>query len=397
MQRATAIAGRWMGALGTGLALPFFSVLVQAAPLEGALAAADSPGLQRTVGGSVLTRWHDYALASITPQFSWALQPQALVAPRVLDNYSGEVERPSLFGRAGTPGHLSISVATGIVSDTPGVLPSGQPAHLASMPTAGLQRTVVAPSLSTRWGENGNVRLTGVLAYQRFASIDLGTTTSSWRPLPTWERDSSYGVGARVDVGNMIGDRLHWELGVQSRVGMEAFSNYRGVFADKGDFDIPASATASISYALTPDFSLDAGVQRVQYSAIRPFTSSNLPTRFLALLGDSSSPVFAWRDLNVYSLGWTLRDNDLGNLQMRYTTRQQPIPTSRLLENALASATANDMFSLGWSRAIGTGTNLSFSASYASSPYYLLMPTYVAHENGTASRFEFEALWSTRF
>jgi len=92
-----------------------------------------------------------------------------------------------------------------------------------------------------------------------------------------------------------------------------------------------------------------------------------------------------------------LYDNDLGNLQMRYTTRQQPVPTSRLLENALASATANDMFSLGWSRAIGTGTNFSFSASYASSPYYLLMPTYFTREDGTASRFEFEALWSTRF
>jgi hypothetical protein len=346
----------------------------------------------------VLTRWHDYALASITPQFSWALQPQVLVAPRVLDNYSGEIERPSLFGgRAGSSGQLSISVATGTVSDTPGVLPADEHARWAGLPGTGLQRTVIAPSLNTSWGERGNLRLTGVLAYQRFASIDLGTTTNTWRPLPTWERDSSYGAGARVDVGNMWGERLRWELGVQSRVGMDAFSNYRGVFADKGDFDIPASATARVSYALTPDFSIDAGVQRVQYSAIRPFTSSNLPTRFLALLGDSSSPVFAWRDLSVYSLGWTMRDDDLGNLQVRYTTRQQPVPTSKLLENALASATANDMFSLGWSRAIGAATNRSFSASYASSPYYLLMPTYVTHADGTASRFEFEALWSARF
>jgi hypothetical protein len=387
-----------MGALGTGLALPFFSVLVHAAPLDGGSAAARSAELQQNAGGSVLSRWHDYALASITPQFSWALQPQVLVAPHVLDNYSGEIERPSLFGsRAGGSGRLSISVATGSVSDTPSVMPAGERARWAGLPNQGLQRTVIAPSLDTNWGQRGNVRLTGVLAYQRFASIDLGTTTNTWRPLPTWGRDSSYGAGARVDVGNMLGEHLRWELGLQSRVGMDAFSNYRGVFADKGDFDIPASATASVSYALAPGFSLDAGVQRVQYSTIHPFTSSNLPTRFLALLGDSSSPVFAWRDLNVYSLGWTMRDEVLGNLQVRYTTRQQPVPTSKLLENALASATANDMFSFGWSRAIGVGTNVSFSASYASSPYYLLMPTYVTRADGTASRFEFEALWATRF
>ena len=348
---------------------------------------------------AILSRWHDYALASITPQFSWALQPQALVAPSVIDNYSGEVERPSLFGgtTSSSSTHVSISVATGTVADTPAVLPAGQPAHWTTLPAVGLQRTVVAPSLTTNWGDRGSVRLTGVLAYQRFASISLGTTTDVWAPLPGWERDSSYGVGARVDVGNTIGDSLRWDVGVQSRVGMDAFSNYRGVFADKGDFDIPASARLSLSYALTPDFSLDAGMQRVQYSSIRPFTSSNLPTRFLALLGDSSSPVFAWRDLNVYSIGWTLRDDALGNMQMRYTTRQQPVPTSRLLERALSDATANDMLSLGWARSFGRATSLSFLASYASSPYYLLMPTLVSHDDGTASRFEFEALLSTRF
>ena len=384
-----------MGALGTGLALPFFSMMAQAAPLDGGVAVASELAVP-SAGGSGLARWHDYALASITPQFSWALQPQELVAPNVLDNYSGEVARAPLFeARAKAQGRLSISVATGAVSDTPVVLPAMQPQHLA-VPSPGLQRTVVAPSLATGWGETGSLRLTGVLAYQRFASFGLGTTTDAWHPLPNWQRDSAYGAGARVDVGNDIGERLRWTFGYQSRVGMDAFSNYRGVFADAGDFDIPASATATLSYALSPELSIDAGVQRVQYSAIRPFTSSNLPTRFLALLGDSSSPVFAWRDLDVYSLGWTLRDEDIGNLQMRYTTRQQPVPTSRLLENALSSATAKGMFSLAWGRPIGAA-NVSFSASYATSPYYLLMPTYVSRENSTASRFEFEALWTTRF
>lgn len=392
MQRATAIAGRWVGALCTGLALPFFSAIAQAGPAGTALADAAQ------TRASMLSRWHDYALASITPQFSWALQPQALVAPTVLDNYSVEIERPSLFGTGSvSPTHVSISVATGAVSDTPAVLSSGQPAQRLAAPMSSLQRTVVAPSLTTNWGEGGSLRLTGVLAYQRFASIGLGTTSDRWMPLPAWERDSSYGVGARVDVGDTIGERLRWEVGLQSRVGMDAFPHYRGVFADPGDFDIPASALFSLSYALTPDFSLDAGVQRIQYSTIRPFTSSNLPTRFLALLGDSSSPVFAWRDLDVYSIGWSWRDATFGNVQMRYTTRQQPVPTSRLLERALSSATANDMFSLGWARPFGRATNVSLLANYASSPYYLLMPTFVTRENGTASRFEFEALWTTRF
>lgn len=400
MQRATANTGRWMGALSAGLALPF-TLLAQAAPLDRVpeVPAATVAAAEDAAGGArALARWRDYALASITPQFSWALQPQALTAPRVLDNYSGVVEGAPLFGAQPAPAtSFAVSVATGTVADTPAVLPR-QGMQLAGLPSVGLQRTVVAPSLSRDWGEHGSVRLTGVLAYQRFASIGLGTTgDAAHAPLPTWYGDSSYGAGARIDVGDSLGESLRWNLGYQSRVGMGAFVNYRGVFADPGDFDIPASATAQLSYAVTPQLGVELGLQRVMYSAITPFTSSNLPTRFLALLGDGSSPVFAWRDLNVYSIGGTWHDDTLGNLQLRYTTRQQPVPTSRLLADALAEVAANDTISLGWSRGFSNGANLSFLASYATSPYYLLMPGYLPRANATASQFEFEALWSVRF
>ncbi|WP_300620068.1 hypothetical protein [Dokdonella sp.] len=359
--------------------------------------AVRASSVLETVSDSVPARWRDYALASITPQFSWALAPQALEPPRVLDNYSGRIERAPLFGMR-TPGaELSISVANRVISDTPAVMP-GQASHLVESPQSGLQRTVVAPSLALRWGDGGTVRLTGLLAYQRFATFNLGLAqTDGWAPPPSWLGDSSYGAGARMDIGHFVTDRLSWNVGYQSHVSMGSFDRYRGVFSDRADFDIPASVSASLEYAITPNFSADLGVQRVDYSSIRPFASSNLPRRFLALLGDGSSPVFAWKDLDVYSIGWTLRDETLGNVQLRYTTRQQPVPTSRLLANALASATANDMMSLGWSRAFGRDAKLSVVASYASSPYYLLMPTYITRSDATASRVEFEALWSVRF
>lgn len=398
MQRAMTTMGKWMGALGTGLALPFFSVAAQAGVADGGAAAAYVSSSADSAGESVPVRWRAYALASITPQFSWALMPQAFEPPRVLDNYTGTVERASRFGmRSRSDAEFSISVANGTVSETPSVLP-GQAAHLVEMPPTGLQRTVVAPSLALRWGETGTVRLTGVLAYQRFATFNLGLAASDgWAPPPSWLGDSSYGAGARMEVANTLSERLSWTVGYQSRVGMDTFDRYRGVFSDRADFDIPASATATLAYAITPNFSVDVGVQRIDYSTIKPFASSNLPRRFLALLGDSSSPVFAWKDLDVYSIGWTVRSDAIGSWQLRYTTRQQPVPTSKLLERALDSGVANNMVSLGWSRAFGSSSKVSLMASYASSPYFLLMPTYVTRNDATASRFEFEALWSVRF
>ena len=48
---------------------------------------------------SVLARWHDYALASITPQFSWAVLPATNTAPRVLDRYGERLDMPPLFSQ----------------------------------------------------------------------------------------------------------------------------------------------------------------------------------------------------------------------------------------------------------------------------------------------------------
>ena len=63
----------------------------------------------------------------------------------------------------------------------------------------------------------------------------------------------------------------------------------------------------------------------------------------------------------------------------------------------MAPVAANRMLSASWARAFGPWHQLSFQASPADSPYSLLMPTYVARPNATAGRFEFQALWSSRF
>lgn len=399
MQRATAMTGRWVGALAAVPAL----LLFYSNPATCAQDSASNSRVSKAfaeASESVLTRWHDYALASITPQFSWAVLPATNAAPRVLDRYGERLDMPPLFSmgkQANT--HVAFSIASGMVSDTPSRLPD-QSASTLGVPQSGVERTVVTPSLIQQWDDGSSAKLSAVLAYQRFATLGLGMTQTQGDVMPaTWAEagNTSYGAGARVDVGGPLSERLHWGAAYQSHVGMDSFQNYRGVFADPGDFDIPANASVALSYALTPTFGVDFGVQRVMYSQITPFTSPSLPTRFLALLGDSSSPVFAWRDLTVYSLGWTVHDDDIGNLELRYTTRQQPLPTSVLLEHALAPDTANDMVSVGWSRAVGSNARMSLAASYASSPYILMMPTYHSRDYSTASQVEFEALWSVGF
>ena len=178
---------------------------------------------------------------------------------------------------------------------------------------------------------------------------------------------------------------------------MDAFKSHRGVYSDPGQFDIPASAAISLSYALTPSLSFDLGMQRVMYSDVPAFTNPALPRRFLALLGTGASPEFAWQDLDVYSAGWTYRGGRFGQVELRYTTRQQPQPTSALLRNALDADPADHTVGLGYARALGARSRLSMQAVYSSEPYFLGVPGYRARNTTTGDNIEFEAVWALRF
>lgn len=373
------------GAISLALALPV------------SFASATTPD---PIEASMPARWHAYALASITPGFSWALVQQASV-PQVFDAPTDVRALAFALSAAGQEpsAHFGFSFARRALDERPTNLSLPAPDVAGDMPRPGLQRFVVAPSYVHPWGRSGSVGVTAVLAYQRFVTLGLGEVSAA-DGMPTWSTipgETSSGGGLRVDAGNRLGARLGWNVAYQSRVNMDAFKSYRGVYSEPGQFDIPASATVSLSYVLTPSLSFDVGVQRVMYSQVPTFTNPALPRRFLVLLGSGVSPEFAWQDLDVYSAGWTFHRPAFGELELRYTTRQQPQPTSLLLRNALDLDPADHTVALGYARAFGQRSRLSMQAAYSSSPYFLGVPGHRAQDKTTGDNVEFEALWATRF
>src|SRR5690606_12739286 len=110
-------------------------------------------------------------------------------------------------------------------------------------------------------------------------------------------QETSSGGGVRLAYSEPLNPLFSFSMALQSRLDMEPFKSYRGVYSDPGDFDIPARAELGLGVALSEDLQVTLGAERIFYSDIDAFTSAALPTRFLSLLGDGSSPAFAWRDL----------------------------------------------------------------------------------------------------
>ncbi len=372
-----------------------------------ALAIACGAGLLMAVSVQAkstdsLGGWREYAARGMTPEYSFADTDELPAAPSLLSTHRqlrslGEVQFG--FDRTDT---LTLSVdiagsAAGYFDPAP--IAEG---NLLSRDRSGINSEFMSSTVGHSLGDDGRISLTAVVARQRYASAGFGSAPWGAREELTGLRgeirqEMSAGHGVRVGYEVPLGSMFSWDVTAQSRLDMDAFESYRGVYSEAGDFDIPARLQSRLTWNASRSAALALGVERVYYSEVDAFTSAALPSRFLSLLGDGSSPVFAWRDLTVYSLEGILADRTGAEWVLRYTTRQQPSPTSALLRRALEREFTDTNFAFGYRRALGDLGHLWLAASYAPSQYFLGALPYAKQDLAEGSQVEFEALWSIPF
>lgn len=277
--------------------------------------------------------------------------------------------------------------------------PRSRGSKLLNDSLGGLAETQLVSAWTQQLSNQAEFSLNGVFAHQTFATPELlysslraDGSTPPW--VSAWEH--STGVGLGMALMHPLHQRVNLRFSAQSRIEMESFQRFRGVFNDPGRFDIPSSLKAGLDVQLSPEHSLGFGVDRVAYSGVEPFTSNDLPDRFLSLLGDAGSPTFAWRDLTVYSLRWQWQPDADTTLEMRYSTRLQPEPTSDLLRRALSTEFTDRNFGLSLARDLGFSGQLRLSASYAPFAYFLGPSLYRAR-SAEGSQIELEAVYRLQF
>lgn len=268
------------------------------------------------------------------------------------------------------------------------------------------ERQYFTPGFEHAVTENGVLGVAAVIAYQRFSAANLGllsatTPDTVWLPRGSFGytpyEETGYGTGVRLALRQQVFDRFAIETGFQSRIDMEAFYAFRGVYSNPADLDIPARASVGLAFQASERSSLNVSIERVLYSDISAFPSRFLPNRFLSLLGDSTSPVLEWEDLTVYTVGWSWNDGAKNAWHVDFSTRQQPSPSSLLLSQAIDGELAENAVVLGYSRKTGRNHSLSFNAAYAPSEYAFGGSVLGVTTEDLDQRFELEAFWTMSF
>lgn len=230
-----------------------------------------------------------------------------------------------------------------------------------------LNQAFLSVSLSQRYGPL-SVGVAPVFATQLFNAIGIGgfaPMSSSPANLSNNFYAISFGGGARAGVEYEFSPNLRIGVAGSTPIWMSNFDIYSGLFANHGNFDIPASITAGISYDIRPNITVMLDYKHIFYHEIESVGNPS-PQMFAPnVLGTSNGPGFGWNDINVYKIGVQWQYDPRWTFRAGYSYNDSPLNTRDIMFNILAPATVQHHITGGVKYAWSQNLDLEFSAMYA--------------------------------
>lgn len=179
----------------------------------------------------------------------------------------------------------------------------------------------------------------------------------------------STGFGVRIGYYGELLQNFYVGASFQTKMYMSEFDEYKGLFAEQGDFDVPANWTVGIAFKPNDKLTFAFDVQQILYSGIKSINNPLEPAKFQQgiLLGDDKGAGFGWEDIFIFKFGLIYKVlNDLG-LMLGYSYNQNPIPDDQVLFNILAPAVIQHHITFGASKTFSNHHALNIGFMFAPS------------------------------
>lgn len=230
-----------------------------------------------------------------------------------------------------------------------------------------LMQLIIAPTAAVKIAPNHSVGISPLLGYQRFKAeglqaFDQSVSSSSAGNVTNKGYDDAFGYGVRVGYMGKITPTISVGAAYSTKVDMQEFDEYKGLFAEQGDLDIPENYNLGVAWQATPALQFALDYQRINYSGVK---SIGNPSTNQTQLGSSNGPGFGWKDVDVWKLG--AQYQYAKNLVMRagYNHGDNPIGARDVTLNILAPGVIEDHASLGMTYTTSTGGELTVAYVHA--------------------------------
>lgn len=219
-----------------------------------------------------------------------------------------------------------------------------------------LEQLFVSVHYARDLGQGVTIGVAPVFAFQRFEATGLepfAGMSSDPAAVTNNGTSTSTGFGANLGVVFRPDDRWTFGAAYRTKIDMSEFSDYAGLFAGGGDFDIPATATLGVAFRPAADgpLTVTGEVQRIFYGDI-PAIANSLVTA-TGPLGAADGPGFGWKDMDVVRLGAIYEASDRLTLRGGVSYATAFADSQDVLLNTLSPATPQ------WHVGIGASYDLT--------------------------------------
>jgi long-chain fatty acid transport protein len=239
-----------------------------------------------------------------------------------------------------------------------------------------LMQLMIAPYVSWQFMPGQSIGVAPTLAYQRFEAYGLQAFDNpmlSTAPGSVTNNgySSSWGGGVRIGWMGQFTEQFALGAAYATKMWMGAFDDYRGLFAQAGDFDIPSNFTIGGSFRPTPDWLLALDFQRIFYSDAKSVSNPSSLIGHCAMgdatacLGGSNGAGFGWEDINIWKFGVQYQLNDRWTLRGGYNYTQNPVQPQDVTFNIIAPGIVQNQWTLGATWKIDQASEITGMFMYA--------------------------------
>jgi len=254
-------------------------------------------------------------------------------------------------------------------------------------------------SFAYKFANNQAIGIAPLFAFQRFSAKGLGMfgamgMSSDPNNLTGNRKSTSTGFGVRLGYQGKILPYLRIGASYQIKINMSKFDEYKGLFAEQGDFDIPSNWNIGVAIDLMKNLTVAIDVQEIYYSKIKsignPIDPMALPPAFPdgkggytpnpnhVGLGETNGSGFGWTDVTAYKFGLIYSGIKDWTLMAGFSIGNNPVKSSEVLFNILAPAVTTTHITFGATRKLNKNNEITIGFMYAP-------------ENSTSGANRFEA------
>ncbi|MBM4181561.1 MAG: outer membrane protein transport protein [Betaproteobacteria bacterium] len=229
-----------------------------------------------------------------------------------------------------------------------------------------LAQLFIAPTVSMKLNENHSVGVSLKLAYQRFEMFGIQPMCNGMSQASTKcsdnGHDSSFGYGFGLGWTGKVSPTLTLGATYQSKTYMDEFDDYKGLFAEQGDFDIPENWGVGLAWQATPKLLVAFDYQRIHYEGVKSLSNKMFEG---GPLGADNGTGFGWEDINVYKLGLAYQYDKNLVLRAGYIYNDEPYDNDQTFFNILAPGVIKQHVTLGATWTLAGGGELTVAYMHA--------------------------------